>query len=93
MHQQEMVRADVNDRVGQTWNFPVRCKDGIHLVTGTVVETIAAWMDHENPGDYHRILILESSSSSKEREPDVIMTLREVDLSRWDSMSSWTRLG
>jgi len=92
MHQQEVVRTGVNDRVGQTWNFPVRCEDGIHLVTGTIVETLEPWMV-DDPGEYHRVLILESSSASANRQAGITMTVREADWSRWDDMSSWTRLG
>jgi len=91
LHQQEVAGAGVTDRVGQTWNFPLRCEDGIHLVTAIVVETQPC-VDPDF-GEAHRVLVLESSSDSDSRQPGCLFLVSEPGWRTWDSMSSWTRLG
>lgn len=81
----------MSDRVGQTWNFPLRCEDGIHLVTAIVVET----QPHpdEDFGEAHRVLVLDCSSEAAARRPGSLFSVSEPAWRTWDTMSSWTRLG
>jgi hypothetical protein len=81
----------MTNRVGQTWNFPLRCEDGIHFVTATVVET----QPHSDPdfGEAHRVLVLDSSSETDTRKPGSLFLVSEPGWKIWDNMSSWTRLG
>jgi predicted RNA polymerase sigma factor len=81
----------VIDRVGQTWNFPMRCEDGIHLVTAVVVESLGK--NDEGTGETHRMLFLESSSQHELRQSGAIVLVAEHGWKPWDEMSSWTRLG
>lgn len=91
MHQQEVARTGVTNRVGQTWNFPMRCEDGIHLVTAVVLESLG--QNYEQTGQSHRVLFLDSSSEHELRRPGAIVIVAEHGWKPWDSTSSWTRLG
>lgn len=82
----------MKDRVGQIWNFPMRCEDGIHLVTGVIVEAVEPFMT-DDCGDYHMFLILDCSSEAENRRSGSLLTVREPDWSQWDTLSSWTKLG
>ncbi len=91
MHEQEVAGAGLSDRVGQTCNFPMRCEDGIHLVTAVVIQSLGD--NDEGTGGTHRMLFLESSSQHVLRQAGAIVLVAEHGWKPWDTMSSWTRLG
>jgi hypothetical protein len=93
VHEQEVVGACVIDRTGQTWNFPMRCEDGIHLATAVVLETLPEERAfNDGSASVHRMLFLETTSSEERRQPGTVTDIYERHYCTWDQMSSWTRL-